>query len=60
VRLGRDAVQTFIDVARIKLNQMRGHYRSETLIDLVARECAASTAPVEFLVGGRPHLRIHG
>ena len=60
VRLGRDSIQTFIDVARIKLNQMRGHYRSDTLIDLVARECAASTATIDFTVGGRPSLRIHG
>lgn len=41
VRLGRDAVQTFVDVARIKLNQMQGHYHSDILIDLVARECAS-------------------
>jgi dolichyl-phosphate beta-glucosyltransferase len=56
VRLGRDAIQTFIDVARIKLNQMKGHYRSEVLLDLVARECAAMELPVR----GRLPLRIHG
>lgn len=60
VRLGRDAVQTFIDVAKIKLNQMRGYYRSETLIDLVAHECAESMKQIEVHRPGRPTLRIHG
>jgi hypothetical protein len=58
VRLGRDAVQTFIDVARIKLNQLRGHYQSDELIDLVARECAASTESLMSSEGMRPSLRI--
>ena len=58
VRLGRDAVQTFIDVARIKLNQMQGFYRSDVLIDLVARECA--TFAIEHPPAGRQPLRIHG
>jgi len=57
VRLGRDAVQTFIDVARIKLNQMQGRYRSDVLIDLVARECAAFN--VETPAAWQA-LRIHG
>lgn len=58
VRLGRDAVQTFIDVARIKANQMQGLYRSEILIDLVARECAAFS--LEYPAATRQALRIHG
>lgn len=58
VRLGRDAMQTFIDVARIKLNQMQGLYRSDILIDLVARECAAIS--LEFSAAQRQVLRIHG
>lgn len=60
VRLGRDALQTFVDVARIKLNQLQGHYRSELLLDLVARECAASTASLEFPGSSRQPLRIYG
>lgn len=60
VRLGRDAIQTFIDVARIKLNQMSGHYRSDVLIDLVARECAASTASYANSGSARQPLRILG
>lgn len=59
VRLGRDAIQTFIDVARIKLNQLRGHYRSDVLIDLVARECAASSALLQSPEVGRQALRIY-
>ena len=58
VRLGRDALQTFIDVARIKLNQMQGLYRSDILIDLVARECAAFS--FEYPAVEWQPLRIHG
>lgn len=58
VRLGRDALQTFIDVARIKLNQMQGRYRSDILIDLVARECASFS--LEYPAADRQVLRIHG
>jgi dolichyl-phosphate beta-glucosyltransferase len=41
VSQGRDALQTLVDVARIKLNQMRGYYRSPLLRSLVAYECAS-------------------
>lgn len=43
VRLGRDSLRTFADVARIKLNQMRGRYASVYLRDLVAVECSADS-----------------
>ena len=60
VRLGRDAVQTFADVARIKLNQLRGYYESEVLRDLVARECGAASLPLRTPAIARPALRVHG
>ena len=41
VRLGRDSIRTLIDVARIKLHQMRGEYDSEMLAGIVGRECDA-------------------
>ena len=59
VRLGRDAVQTFIDVARIKLTQLRGYYDIEVLRDLVARECAAASTPLQSPEVARQSLRIH-
>lgn len=46
VRLGRDSLRTFIDVGRIKLNQMRGVYASPHLATLVARECAIASVPL--------------
>ena len=46
VRLGRDSLQTFTDVARIKLNQMRGAYASNHLATLVSRECAELSSPL--------------
>jgi dolichyl-phosphate beta-glucosyltransferase len=46
VRLGRDSLQTLVDVMKIKLNQMRGAYASPHLSSLVARECATTSAPL--------------
>lgn len=46
VRLGRDSLQTFVDVARIKFHQLRGDYRSPALRGLVARECNAASIPL--------------
>lgn len=40
VRLLRDSVRGFIDIARIKYNQMRGYYRSEALEVVVGEEFA--------------------
>ena len=60
VRLGRDAVQTFVDVARIKMNQMRGHYESALLRDMVACECSAASEPLRTPAIARPALWAHG
>ena len=57
VRLGRDSLQTLVDVARIKLNQMRGVYASHHLSSLVARECATASAPLRTPVMAQPALR---
>lgn len=38
VRLGRDAVRGFIDVFRIKWNQLRGRYSSRVLEEMLLRE----------------------
>lgn len=46
VRLGRDSFQTLVDVARIKLHQLRGDYESTELRELVARECATASIPL--------------
>lgn len=46
VRLGRDSLQTLIDVSRIKLHQMAGDYESIQLRGLVARECSAASIPL--------------
>lgn len=46
VRLGRDSLQTLIDVTRIKVNQLKGSYESTALMGLVARECGAASAPL--------------
>lgn len=43
VRLGRDAFQTFADLARIKLHQWGGAYADTRLEDLVSRECRAAS-----------------
>lgn len=59
VRLGRDSLQTLVDVMRIKLNQMRGAYANHHLASLVARECAAASAPLRTPVAGEPALRVH-
>ena len=60
VRLGRDAVQTFADVARIKINQLRGNYESALLRDMVARECSAASDPLRTPAVARQALRAHG
>jgi dolichyl-phosphate beta-glucosyltransferase len=60
VRLGRDAVQTFADVARIKMNQLRGYYECELLRGLVARECTAASAPLRTPALAVPAFRVHG
>jgi hypothetical protein len=46
VKLVRDAIQTFFDVARIKVHQVRGDYDSDALRGLVARECATAAMPL--------------
>ena len=60
VRLARDAVQTFADVARIKMNQVNGYYESALLRDLVARECSAASDPLRTPAIARQALRAHG
>ena len=57
VRLGRDALQTFADVARIKINQLRGRYESVHLHGLVARECAAASASLGIPAKSRAPLK---
>jgi glycosyltransferase involved in cell wall biosynthesis len=57
VRLGRDSLQTLVDVMRIKLNQMRGAYANHHLASLVARECATASAPLRTPVMAQPALR---
>ena len=47
VRLGPDSLQTLMDITRIKLNHMRGVYTNNHLSTLVARECAAASAPLK-------------
>jgi len=59
VRLGRDALRTFGDVARIKYNQLRGNYASQPLSGLVARECAATSDGLRTPSYSRHALRIH-
>ena len=59
VRLGRDALQTFVDVARIKINQLRGRYASAHLHGLVARECAASCASLGTPAKSPAALKVH-
>jgi len=58
VRLGRDAMRTFGDVARIKYNQLRGNYASPLLAGLVAGECAAASQPLRTPACSRPALSI--
>jgi glycosyltransferase involved in cell wall biosynthesis len=58
VQLGRDAIQTFIDVARIKLHQLRGDYESVELRGLVARECDATSIPLRTPVVAQPALKV--
>ena len=58
VRLGRDAIQTFADVARIKLNQLRGDYESAELRGLVARECEATSTPLRTPVVAQAAVRV--
>lgn len=60
VRLGRDSLRTFVDVGRIKLNQVRGTYTSGHLANLVARECAKISDPLRTPAATRPALRVHG
>ncbi len=40
VNLVRDSLRTIVDLARLRLNRLRGDYDSPVLADLVARECA--------------------
>lgn len=58
VRLGRDSLRTFADVARIKLNQMRGRYASDYLRDLVALECTATSIRLSAGVSAQESIRI--
>ena len=59
VRLGSDSLRTFIDVGRIKLNQMRGAYTNNHLASLVARECAAASEPLRTPAIAWSMLRVH-
>jgi len=43
VKLVRDSLRTIVDLARLRLNRLRGDYDSPLLADLVARECAAAS-----------------
>lgn len=57
VRLGRDSLRTLVDVGCIKMNQMRGAYASPALASLVARECAAASAPLRTPVMAQTAIR---
>ena len=62
VRLVRDSIRTFADIARIKYNQMRGWYDSDVLERLVYEEFSrfrdrgATHTEVETGVAGRPSV----
>ena len=58
VRLGRDSLQTLIDVTRIKINQLNGSYESTALMGLVARECGAASAPLRTPAIARAALKV--
>ena len=58
VRLGRDALQTLIDVTRIKIHQLRGDYESTALRGLVARECSAASSPLRTPVIAHAVLKV--
>jgi glycosyltransferase involved in cell wall biosynthesis len=58
VRLGRDSLQTLLDVAKIKMNQMAGHYESDVLKALVSRECTAASIPLRTPSIARAALKI--
>ncbi len=58
VKLARDSAQTFIDVARIKLHQLRGAYNSDVLRGLVARECVAAATPLRTPVIAHAALKV--
>jgi dolichyl-phosphate beta-glucosyltransferase len=60
VRLGRDSLQTLVDVMKIKLNQMRGAYANPQLSSLVARECATTSAPLRTPAVARRALSTTG
>ena len=60
VRLGRDSLRTLVDVGRIKMNQTRGAYVNHHLATLVARECAAASAPLRTPTITRQSLLAHG
>lgn len=58
VKLIRDSARTFMDVARIKLHQLRGDYDSDALRGLVARECAAAATPLRTPVIAHAALKV--
>lgn len=58
VQLGRDALQTFIDVTRIKLHQLRGNYESPELQGLVARECNAASMSLQTPVVAHAAVKV--
>jgi len=60
VRLGYDSVRTLADVARIKLNQVRGNYHSDALAGLVARECGATSDHLRTPSFARLRLEVQG
>ena len=59
VRLGRDSLQTLLDVGRIKINQMRGAYANPHLSSLVSRECAEASGPLRTPSLEQLPLRVH-
>jgi len=60
VRLFYDAVRTFGDVGRIKLNQLRGNYASDVLAGLVARECGQASDRLRTPSFSRLRLEVQG
>jgi glycosyltransferase involved in cell wall biosynthesis len=58
VSLGRDSLRTLVDVARIKLNQMRGAYSSNHLATLVSRECVELASPLRTPASARAAMKV--
>jgi dolichyl-phosphate beta-glucosyltransferase len=59
VRLGRDALKTFADLARIKAHQWKGSYADARLSGLVSRECSDTSNPLRTPTIERGPLELH-